>query len=407
MSPALPVAVAPVADAAGWQPARGGSAAIGGSGPRTGGPQGGPQQHSRELRTTDATPSAPRLDVLFGRELPTPAQTLLVWDPAGSWPLFSMGTLVGAAGDLHDVRLRREGQVEPLVSVHHTRIATAEGELGVMLVVAPPADPTSMRLALALLEQADRAVILAGSAFDADLQRRVRIQRTGAGAAWQGPPVILAAPADKPSRGQRLRRLDWPADLRTEVVDLPRHANPHWTRQFIEQIRCRPLGGRHGAPASTGRHAADRPTHAPLTAPVAAPRSTINLTVGPATASAGVLEPAAARIDEALSLIEATPGVCGAAWLGRGAAGQRVLRGAMQGADNAAVGAVEALWDFAAPRTGTSALESLDWQTADHHHAVVPVGQPITGLLLAIADRRFGDVAQLRWQLVVARNALG
>jgi hypothetical protein len=160
---------------------------------------------TRELRTRSATPNAPRLDTLFARDNAPPAQVLVVWDPGHHWPQFSLTHLaLPPTQPLQRVLLRQENASEVMAEF----FVAGSGAIGpsgwaCVQVVTQPGDPLGLRIGLSLMEQAPRAVLLAGGPADKDLVRRIgEFVRSSQ---WEGPPLIVVAPADKPSRAERLR----------------------------------------------------------------------------------------------------------------------------------------------------------------------------------------------------------
>jgi hypothetical protein len=102
----------------------------------------------------------------------------------------------------------------------------------------------------------------------------------------------------------------------------------------------------------------------------------------------------------ALALAARAPGVLACALLD--AADGEVLAslGPVQVASDAARCAAR-MWQA----QGGAATE-LGWSMATCHHVVLPVWRQPPQLLLAVADREFGEPANVRWHLAVARNHL-
>ena len=379
------------------------------------------QRHIRELRTTDETPTAPRVELLFRRGSVPPEQIVVVWDPGRNWPGFSMHALAAlGSGELTEVRLRREGMAEPLLILEHTLFRPEPGSVGVMLVRAAPDQPVAMRLALSLLAQASRAMILAGSALDSELARHVRAQLPDH--QWTGPPLLLISPTDKPSRAQRLRRMNWPAGLRTHVLELFRSNAAGWSSQLIEQVTALGTGTPSADPQETPLNrsktqrapvAAQRPAgsasgHAPRS-----PSSRHHTGQASASssggASAGTFDktsasaPTDAVSATALSLAAAAPGVCACALIDSQDGAVLAQQGSTDLVRNASAVASR-LW-LAHDDAGTSEpLNELSWTTAAHLNLVLPLNRHPGLLLICVVDRKFGDPAQSRWHLAIARN---
>lgn len=349
---------------------------------------------TRELRTRSASPAAPSIDSLFGREDrdgPRPQQTVVVWDAGQSWPGFSLTHLAAAgagggnaAARLQRVLLRQEGAREALADFLITLLpgGSEANRWGVIEVQTAPGDPLGTRVALGLLEQADRAVLLAGGPGDKDLLRR--IADFSRSAPWSGPSLLLVSPADKPSRADRLRRSSWPRGLRAHVLEVFAGSEPGWTAQLLSMV----LGD--GAPADDGGSCG------PATSP-------------PPSPAAGVAAPPSARPDglrgteAALTLATRAPGMRACA-----------LFDASEGRIAACVGALDEAGDAAARAArmlqahgDAASLDELIWHSATRQHLVLALPGHAPLRLLAVADRAFGELATLRWHLAVARNQLG
>ncbi|ACB34281.1 hypothetical protein Lcho_2014 [Leptothrix cholodnii SP-6] len=383
------------------------------------------QRHTRELRTTDESPTAPQVALLFRRGSAPPEQIVVLWDPGRNWTGFSMHALAAlGSGELTEVRLRREGMAEPLLIIEHTLFRPEPGSVGVMLLRAAPDEPVAMRLALSLLAQASRAIILAGSALDSELARHVRAQLPDN--EWDGPPLLLVSPTDKPSRAQRLRRLSWPAGLRIHVLELFRSNAAGWSGQLIEQVTALGTGTPSADPqeiplnrSKTPRSpmAAQRPA-GPTSSP--APRSAgsrhhgshgqallpggmaVATTERPATRTG---TPADAVSAMALSLASAAPGVCGCA-LVDGRDGTVLARQGQADLLQDSAAAACRLWSAYRDTMSDPALEELSWNAGGHLNLVLPLKSQPELLLIAVVDREFGDPAQSRWHLAIARNHL-
>lgn len=192
---------------------------------------------TRELRTRAERPDAPPLEMLFPRDAAPPGQHIVVWDPQASWPAFSLRPLAQAAhGAIGEIVLVQEQRPDtPVARLRSTLVPTPSGQtLGVIQVEAAPGDDLALPVALSLLAQADRAVVLAGSGQDKELVRRIgeRVRPDS----WQGPPLLLVSPADKPSRADRLRRSHWPRGLRIHVLELFQSGAPDWSQQLVAMV---------------------------------------------------------------------------------------------------------------------------------------------------------------------------
>jgi hypothetical protein len=351
----------------------------------------------REWRTRAETPTAPPVQTLFSRESVPPQQTVAVWDPCGSWPGFSITQLaLTAQGRISEISLMQEQGTDPVATLRSTVLPTPSGQsLGVVEVQASFVDDHSLRVALTLLEQTDRAVILAGANGDKDLIPRINdFVRADA---WNGPSVLLVSPADKPSRADRLRRATWPRGMKMHVLELFSVNDPGWSQQLISLV----TGFASGGPTVPDPVDDDAPAEAPpppAPAPVAA---TAAKTAPPPEVSATVMH----RVLQVLSMGVGVA-ACGvvavedARVLGVQAEtqGQRTL---LEGAAQAGC----ALWRaHGALGAGQPPLLELSWASPTHHHLALPVSRQPGLLLLACVEREFGDLGAVRWQMAVARN---
>jgi hypothetical protein len=375
------------------------------SGPNSIQPDDGASSHLaslRELRTRSASPAAPSIDSLFGREErdgPRPQQTVVVWDAGQSWPGFSLTHLHGASqgggsapARLHRVLLRQEGAREALADFLITLLpgGNEANRWGVIEVQTAPGDPLGTRVALGLLEQADRAVLLAGGPGDKDLVRR--IADFSRSAPWSGPSLLLVSPADKPSRADRLRRSAWPRGLRAHVLEVFPGSEAGWTAQLLSMV----LGD--GAPADEGGGGGSggggiAPSASAATAPPSAGAS------APSTARPDGLRAA----ETALTLATRAPGVRACA-----------IFDAREGRITACIGALDEAGDAASRATRmlqahgeAASLDELIWHSATRQHIVLALPAHAPLRLLAVVDRAFGELSTVRWHLAVARNQLG
>lgn len=343
---------------------------------------------SRELRTRSASPVAPPLVGLFNREGPAPRRTLVVWDPGRCWSGFGLTQLaVGAQTRLHRVRLRQEGAREPLAEFLITWLPVGRDphHWGVVEVLTTVGDPLGARVALTLLEQADRAVLLAGGPGDKDLVRRIGdLVRADQ---WDGPELQLVTPADKPSRADRLRRAAWPRGLRVQVIEALAGFDAGWTRQLLDTLLAEPAGPGQDAPATLS------------SADPAPPRA---LPKGPVRAT----DPADAR-QAALALAAQAPGVRSCLLLD--AAQGLVLAQLGEPAEAEAARAAR-LWQALQDGTTATALgddpAELAWSSGSRHQVALGLAGTPGHLLLCVAERHWSDPASLRWHLALARNHL-
>lgn len=370
---------------------------------------------TRELRTRAEMPSAPPVQTLFSRDSVQPQQTVAVWDPAGSWPGFSIAQLALAAhGRISEISLMQEQGTEPVAMLRSTVLPTPSGQsLGVIEVEASFADNRGLSVALTLLEQVDRAVILAGANADKDLIRRINdFVRADA---WRGPSLLLVSPADKPSRADRLRRAAWPRGMKMHVLELFSVNDPGWSQQLISLV----TGFASGEPTAPGPapvdepEAADLPVPAPRLAPVAAP-APVKAVPSPASPPLAPLATSPAPVDVSPAVMERVLGVLS---LGVGVSACAVLAvdtAQLLGAKSpgyaspavldAAARTGAALWRAHRALGAGQPLLELSWSSPQHHHLVMPLPRQPGLLLLACVDREHGDLAAARWQLAVARN---
>lgn len=385
---------------------------------------------TRELRTRAETPSAPPVQTLFSRDSVQPQQTVAVWDPSGSWPGFSIAQLALAAhGRISEISLMQEQGTEPVAMLRSTVLPTPSGQpLGVVEVDASFADNRGLSVALTLLEQADRAVILAGANGDKDLIRRINdFVRADA---WRGPSLLLVSPADKPSRADRLRRATWPRGMKMHVLELFSVNDPGWSQQLISLV----TGFASGEPTVPGAMddgpadaEAPRPEPAPpvvpakaAPAPVPTPahaRSAAAAPVAPPPAVSPALAPlvvtsalpdvSATVMNRVLRVLSMGVGVTACAVVAIEDA--RVLSVQAQTEDQLTLleGAARAgcaLWRAHRALGAGQPLLELSWGSPTHHHLALPVPRQPGLLILACVEREFGDLGAARWQIAVARN---
>jgi hypothetical protein len=396
---------------------------------------------TRELRTRAETPTAPPVQTLFSRDSVQPQQTVAVWDPSGSWPGFSIAQLALAAhGRISEISLMQEQGTEPVALLRSTVLPTPSGQsLGVIEVDASFADNRSLSVALTLLEQADRSVILAGANGDKDLIRRINdFVRADA---WRGPSLLLVSPADKPSRADRLRRATWPRGMKMHVLELFSVNDPGWSQQLISLVTGFASGeptvpGAIDGPAETtapratpAPAMAPSPKAAPAPAPAPAPVQPLSAAAPIAAPVAAPAKPAAPAMSPALAPLvavsSALPDVSATVM-------HRVLRVLSMGVGvtACAVVAVEdarllsvqtqsddqltllegaaragcALWRAHRTLGAGQPLLELSWSGPTYHHLALPVPRQPGLLILACVEREFGDLSAARWQIAVARN---
>ncbi|MEN9483690.1 MAG: hypothetical protein RJB37_1570 [Pseudomonadota bacterium] len=385
---------------------------------------------TRELRTRAETPSAPPVQTLFSRDSVQPQQTVAVWDPSGSWPGFSIAQLALAAhGRISEISLMQEQGTEPVAMLRSTVLPTPSGQpLGVVEVDASFADNRGLSVALTLLEQADRAVILAGANGDKDLIRRINdFVRADA---WRGPSLLLVSPADKPSRADRLRRATWPRGMKMHVLELFSVNDPGWSQQLISLV----TGFASGEPTVPGAMddgpadaEAPRPEPAPPVVPAKAapapvptpaharsaaaapvvPPPAVSPALAPLVVTSALPDVSATVMNRVLRVLSMGVGVTACAVVAIEDA--RVLSVQAQTEDQLTLleGAARAgcaLWRAHRALGAGQPLLELSWGSPTHHHLALPVPRQPGLLILACVEREFGDLGAARWQIAVARN---
>lgn len=386
---------------------------------------------TRELRTRAETPSAPPVQTLFSRDSVQPQQTVAVWDPSGSWPGFSIAQLALAAhGRISEISLMQEQGTEPVAMLRSTVLPTPSGQpLGVVEVDASFADNRGLSVALTLLEQADRAVILAGANGDKDLIRRINdFVRADA---WRGPSLLLVSPADKPSRADRLRRATWPRGMKMHVLELFSVNDPGWSQQLISLV----TGFASGEPTVPGAMddgpadaeaprpepappvavpakaaPAPVPTPAPARSAAAAPvvpPPVVSPALAPLVVTSALPDVSATVMNRVLRVLSMGVGVTACAVVAIEDA--RVLSVQAQTEDQLTLleGAARAgcaLWRAHRALGAGQPLLELSWGSPTHHHLALPVPRQPGLLILACVEREFGDLGAARWQIAVARN---
>lgn len=387
---------------------------------------------TRELRTRAETPSAPPVQTLFSRDSVQPQQTVAVWDPSGSWPGFSIAQLALAAhGRISEISLMQEQGTEPVAMLRSTVLPTPSGQpLGVVEVDASFADNRGLSVALTLLEQADRAVILAGANGDKDLIRRINdFVRADA---WRGPSLLLVSPADKPSRADRLRRATWPRGMKMHVLELFSVNDPGWSQQLISLVTGfasgeptvpgamddgpadaeapRPEPAPPVVPAKAAPAPAPVPTPAPARSAAAAPvvpPPAVSPALAPLVVTSALPDVSATVMNRVLRVLSMGVGVTACAVVAIEDA--RVLSVQAQTEDQLTLleGAARAgcaLWRAHRALGAGQPLLELSWGSPTHHHLALPVPRQPGLLILACVEREFGDLGAARWQIAVARN---
>jgi hypothetical protein len=343
---------------------------------------------TRELRTRSATPNAPRLDTLFARDNAPPAQVLVVWDPGHHWPQFSLTHLaLPPTQPLQRVLLRQEKASEVMAEF----FVASSGAIGpagwaCVQVVTQPGDPLGLRIGLSLMEQAQRAVLLAGGPADKDLVRRIgEFVRSSQ---WEGPPLFVVAPADKPSRAERLRKATWPRGLRAHVLELFPNPAPDWTAELLRLV-C--------GEASLSEDRRNASPSTPPAAPGASPQT-------PSTPPQVLASPRMPQLPNALDLACEAPGALACAlWDHLGAK----LLGGRGSPDLLEEVTRQAALFWSGRGDDLEPVEALCWSTRHRHVLCMPLAQNPDRLLLLAIDREFGDLSQARWQLAVARQHAG
>ena len=377
---------------------------------------------TRELRTRAELPTAPPVPTLFSRESTPPQQTLAIWDPSGSWPGFSILQLALAAhGRISEITLVQEQQPDtPVARLRSTVLPTPSGQpLGVLEVEASFNDPRGLSVALTLLEQADRAVILAGSNADKDLIRRIGdVVRPDS---WTGPSLLLVSPADKPSRADRLRRAGWPRGMKMHVLELFAVNDPGWSQQLIALVTGY-ASGEPTVPAPIDPPAPEEtaampvatppgvaPTPSPSRPPVAPPAAvpvTSPAPTGPAaTGPLPDFPDASAR--RVLDVLALGVGVSACAVVAVDDARLLALHAQtedQQALLESAARAGCAMWRAHRALGAGQPMHEMSWGAPHHHHLLLALPRRPDLLLLACVEREFGDLAAVRWQATVARN---
>lgn len=352
---------------------------------------------TRLLKTTDAKPTAPRLQDFLPRESRTIERWLTFWDPGRSWPHHALADLCGEGVSAPGTtRLAHADGERTYALVHHTVVLADDGRLcGILHIEADALDAASADLALMLLERSDHATILTGYSSEYREVPR-RLQQFCGQAAWRGPVLQFMIPQDKPSRAERLRRVAWPRSVEVRVTEAPSHRAPGWLAPLLDRAcdgasfrRLRRHGPAALAPVETPQ--------LPLPEPFAA-EALAELPERPA------LEACAAAADIAglapAAIASAVLDACSHAILG--AVGDT---DAIETATRIAL----QLWGAAAHESAPSLpTTELRWQGRERLLMAQPLAAHPGLLLVATFDRDDAafDLRHARWQLTVAQHEL-
>ncbi|PXW98193.1 hypothetical protein C7444_103291 [Sphaerotilus hippei] len=347
----------------------------------------------RELLTREAIPKAPPLEYLFAREGSMPSSCIVFWEPARNWPLFSISQVAtGPRPKVTETRLRQEQASQVLAQIQHTRLPTPDGQdLGIVRIKAALTDPMGAAVALTLLEQADRAVVLAGGSGDRELVRR--IQEHFERSPWDGPSMLMLTPADKPQRAERLRKAAWPNALRVHVLETFASPAPDWPLQLVSMVTGADLSGTNTRDELRGVPPAADPDAAPV-------EGGDSLWPQDVASDATALS---AEMPLALDLTAAAPGVLACAIVDRRRRAVLGSRGE-DGRIKPVLGDLVALWKLHDRRREQEPLSELSFVRGEQHCIALPVPGQAELLLMVVASTSFGDPALVRWQMKVALN---
>ena len=365
----------------------------------------------RELRTSDAWPSAPRPELLFSREALPPKRVIVVWDISRSGHELNLARMATDAqhappARLDEVRLFRTDDAAPLAVIKYTVVAADLGDspsdnsqndspsdstglIGLLQVHAAVADAQATHIALTLLAQADHALLLTDET--------------------RGDAVM-----------RKLLRAPWPKGLRSRIIETPAPdaaLSPWpWLQNLIHppaQANAAPTTPVAPAPAG---NASIPDNDAPNTAPEnpvtrhKAPRNSAESTnahsgkTGTAQGSGSDSpRPGTETCQQALTVVAMAPGVTVAAVLDCRDGSLLAHHGALPLTQLCAHAATQ-LWNAYSALPGTETLHELDWASGQRHHLLLPIRNHPGLVLLVAVDREFGDLAAARWQLAVARN---
>ncbi|MGY0194754.1 hypothetical protein ACWA7J_06725 [Leptothrix sp. BB-4] len=359
----------------------------------------------------------------------------MIWDPSRHWPALAMVDLAEAgSGVLTELAMRREGQLAPLLHVEHVELTLDGRALSVLLLRTLPHHAASLRLALSLMRQADRLVVMGGS--DKDLDWQNQLARALGSEGWQGPVWQIATPLEHPTREARLRRHAWPGGVRAQPFGWPRAGRPGWNLDLLRRVMLEPIG-LSVVPASP--HPPSPPDREPrvsrpkpqrlnrlVSIPSGAPASPLSSSEAarpaeaPAAQQTAPQKPALPPLGEpdrlhhvACDQLIAVPGVRACAVLRLADASLLAQRG---DADWLASGATQTRrvaqgWrpdgHDAASSQENEPADVLSWTEDQRQHLLLRLPDDGRGLaLLALGDAGTTDPAELRWMATVARNTL-
>lgn len=351
----------------------------------------------RLLRTTDPKPTAPRLQDFYPRE-PLPIDRWLAfWDPGRSWPGSALADLVGDGVRVPGAtRLAHAEGERTFALIHHTLVQAGDGRLyGVLHIEADAADAASADVALMLLERSDHAAVLTGYSSEYREVPR-RLQQFCGQAAWRGPMLQFVIPRDKPSRGDRLRRVAWPRSLEVKVVEASSGRSPGWLAPLLDQVAGAAVFQRsrlHGAAVPSRAAGPDLPMPTPFTDDALA-----ELPARPAL-------DACARAADVASLAPATRATAVLDACSHGILGADGETADIEVATRIAL----QLWGASVRDTAPSMpTEELIWQGRDQIVIAQPVAEHPGLLLVAAYDRDDAtfDLRQARWHLGVSRHEI-
>ncbi len=350
----------------------------------------------RELRTSDAWPSAPRPELLFSREASPPKRVIVAWDISRSGHELNLARMATDAqhappARLDEVRLFRTDDAVPLAVIKYTVVSADVGDkphdssglIGLLQVHAAVTDAQATHIALTLLAQADHALLLTGEA---------------------GGDVVM----------RRLLRAPWPKGLRSRIIETPAPDPAISPWPWLQNLIHPPVQATAtAAPADDttipDNDAQNTASENPVTRHKA-PRNSAESNpahsgkTGPAPGSGSDSpRPSAETCQQALALVAMAPGVTVAAVLDCRDGSLLAHHGALPLTQLCAHAATQ-LWSAYSALPGTETLHELDWASGQRHHLLLPIRSYPGLCLLAAVDREFGDLAAARWQLAVARN---
>lgn len=355
----------------------------------------------RILRTSDAKPTAPKLQDLFPRDTRPIDRVLTFWDPSSTWPQNALLDLSGeGVTPLGATRLAKADDDRTFALIHHMAVDAADGvRYAILHVEASPLDSASADVALMLLERSDHAVVLTGgSAEHRELPRKM--QEFCRQATWRGPTLQFISPQDKPSRADRLRKITWPRSLRVQVVEMLPDTTPGWLPRMLDRLLddvefpglVRPAAPQEASRATIQPADTDPDDALPLPAPWS----------GEALASLPE-RPSEAAARGVVSVAKLAQGCLGSALLD--AASHGML--ARSGDTSLLIGGVDgALRRTVNVADDSDAIEGVSWYSAALQYLAMPVPKQPGLWLLGVFDRPTCELPQARWQFTVALNEL-